>query len=102
MSDAVVRFENRSEAQVVVTGPLTFATVTAADKEGARLVSARAGNALEMDLQGVTAADSAGLALLVGWLGLARRDGVSLRYSSLPERLLAIARISDVDELLSA
>ncbi|RYZ59182.1 MAG: STAS domain-containing protein, partial [Proteobacteria bacterium] len=55
----------------------------------------------EADLGGVDAVDSAGLALLIGWLADAKRTGGTLRYTGIPDRLLAIARISEVDALLT-
>ena len=42
----------------------------------------------------------AGLLCATSALALAKRDGRSLRYVNLPGELLAIARISEVEELL--
>lgn len=55
---------------------------------------------LEIDLAGVTASDSAGLALLIEWFGWAKRANQSLRFINAPRQLRALARISDVDALL--
>ncbi|GIX21770.1 MAG: hypothetical protein KatS3mg121_0553 [Gammaproteobacteria bacterium] len=55
---------------------------------------------LEVDLSAVEAADSAGLALLLEWLGRARRRGVALRYRALPPGIEALARACQVLELL--
>jgi ABC-type transporter Mla MlaB component len=38
--------------------------------------------------------------VLLDWLALAKGDGRSLRYVKLPEGLIALARISEVEELL--
>jgi ABC-type transporter Mla MlaB component len=38
--------------------------------------------------------------VLLDWLARAKRDGRSLRYVNLPAGLLAIAKISEVAELL--
>ena len=46
--------------------------------------------------------DSAGLAVLLDWLAEAQRRKVSLRFANLPARLLAIARISEIEETLAA
>jgi phospholipid transport system transporter-binding protein len=46
-------------------------------------------------------ADSAGLAVLLDWLSAAKSAGRSLRYAHLPQELVALARISEVDELLA-
>jgi phospholipid transport system transporter-binding protein len=53
-----------------------------------------------MDCSGIVASDSAGLTVLLDWLAHAKREGRSLRFTNLPAELLAIARISEVDELL--
>jgi len=44
--------------------------------------------------------DSAGLAVLLDWLGAAKRRGRTLRYTHLPADLTALARISEVEDLL--
>ena len=55
---------------------------------------------VELDLSGVTAADSAGLAVLLAWVERARKRGGTLRYTGLPRQIAAIAAISDVAALL--
>jgi phospholipid transport system transporter-binding protein len=55
---------------------------------------------LEADCSGIAVSDSAGLTVLLDWLGHAKREGRSLRFANLPAGVLAIARISEVDELL--
>jgi phospholipid transport system transporter-binding protein len=57
---------------------------------------------VELDLSGVTDADSAGLAVLLAWIERARRRGQSLRYVGMPPQLAGIARITDVEPLLHA
>ena len=83
-----------------VRGSLTFATARKAREEGREKFRECAARACEVDCSGISASDSAGLTVLLDWLALAKRDGRSLRYVNLPEGLLAIARISEVEELL--
>ncbi|MEQ1800332.1 MAG: STAS domain-containing protein [Gammaproteobacteria bacterium] len=82
-----------------LTGPVTFATA------GGLLDAGRAGfagqTAVTVNLGDVTRVDSAGLALLLEWLREARTAGRTLRFAALPDKLLAIARLSGVDGLLS-
>lgn len=56
---------------------------------------------LEIDLSGVTMSDSAGLALLLEWVTWANHTVREIRYSGMPERIMAIARTTEVDELLT-
>jgi phospholipid transport system transporter-binding protein len=81
-------------------GPLVFATAAAACAEGLASLAAAQGAELEVDCGGITVSDSAGLAVLLEWLGAARRAGRRLRYTHLPQGLLALSRISEVEELL--
>ena len=55
---------------------------------------------IEVDLAGVTKADSAGLALLLEWITWANHTVREIRFLSMPERILAIARTTEVDQLL--
>jgi phospholipid transport system transporter-binding protein len=83
-----------------VRGSLTFATARRAREEGAEKFRACTARSCEVDCSGITASDSAGLTVLLDWVALAKRDGRSLRYVNLPENLLAIARISDLEDFL--
>ncbi|MDH3758110.1 MAG: STAS domain-containing protein [Gammaproteobacteria bacterium] len=55
---------------------------------------------IEVDLSGVTNADSAGLALLLEWITWANHTVREIRFLSMPERVLAIARTTEVEQLL--
>ena len=56
---------------------------------------------IQVDCGGVTESDSAGLAVLLDWLALARSRKVPLRFVGLPDRLFAIAQISEIEGLLA-
>jgi phospholipid transport system transporter-binding protein len=100
-----VELQESSPGKFAAHGPLTFGTATLARASG--LVAFGAGNpggnpggAIEVDCSGITSSDSAGMAVLLDWLAIAKSAGRSLRYGSLPEQLLELARICDVLELL--
>jgi phospholipid transport system transporter-binding protein len=80
--------------------PLTFATVAALRSPGLQLIAA-AKTELTIDLEAVPQVDSAGLALLIDWLGTARARSCQLRYDKPGETLLSLARLSEVEPLLS-
>ena len=87
--------------RILAEGPLTFASARRARELGLDAIHrATADRALVIDCQGVTVSDSAGLAVLLDWLALARAQGHSLRFAHLPQGLAALARISEVNELL--
>lgn len=83
-------------------GEVGFGTVAGLWKDTSRLLAAAEGQALEVDLADVVAADSAGLALLIGWLAAARQKGVALRYVNVPARIRGLANISEVEPLFAA
>lgn len=89
-----------ADGHLTAQGPLTFATARQARELGRRSLAASS-VPLEVDLAGVSPSDSAGLAVLIDWLAEARRAQRSLRYRQLPAGLSALARISEIDELLA-
>jgi len=92
-------FVSVSPSQYGLNAPLTFATVPQLRSRGLRLIDA-ATEALQLDLRGVQAVDSAGLALLIDWLAEAHKRGRQLRYTQPPPALLALAKLSEVEPLL--
>ena len=56
---------------------------------------------LEIDLSGVTLSDTAGLALLLEWVTWANHTVREIRFTGMPERVLAIARTTEVEGLLA-
>src|SRR6266403_5146780 len=89
-----------ANGRFVAQGPLTFATARQAREQGLQCLASAAGRELEVDCGGITASDSAGLAVLLDWLGAMKRAGRALRSTHLPAGLVALARISEVEELL--
>lgn len=80
--------------------PLTFVSVAALHQPGIALIKA-AGSELTFDLERVPAVDSAGLALLIDWLATARNHSCQLRFANPPAALLALARLSELEKLLT-
>ena len=83
-----------------VRGELDFDSAPAALSRGIELL----GDAQDCasDLSGLSSGDSAGLAVLIEWVASARRRGATLRYTGVPAQMRAIARISALEELLTA
>lgn len=92
------RLEAASDGVLRVTGALEFETVTAL-AAGADALPWGAGRVV-IDLGGVAGADSAGLALLVHWMRLARRRDQALEFRNVPSQLMDMARLSGLDGIL--
>jgi phospholipid transport system transporter-binding protein len=56
---------------------------------------------IDVDFGPVTESDSAGLALLIEWMRIARRQRVKLHFENIPAQIAALARISEVEDLLA-
>ena len=56
---------------------------------------------IELDLSGVTDSDSAGLALLLEWVTWANHSVREIRFIGLPDRVMAIAKTTEVEKLLT-
>ena len=80
------------------SGELDFSTAAGALRTGIDRIG-RDGEQV-VDLSGVSAGDSAGVAVLVEWIATAAAAGMGLRYENVPPQMLAIARISDLEDLL--
>jgi phospholipid transport system transporter-binding protein len=98
---ADVELVDLGAGRIQVRGALTFTTARRARAAGAKLLTSPGNAPVEIDCAAVTASDSAGLAVLLDWLVLARRQGRAVRFSHLPEPIRAVAQISDVEPFLN-
>ena len=89
----------QGEGRYLVSGPLSFDTVTDLLLQSRSLFAGA--SSIEVDLSGVTHADSAGLSLLIEWLRQAKLHGSQLQYRSLPAQLQALSSVSDLTGLLN-
>jgi phospholipid transport system transporter-binding protein len=83
-----------------VESELTFATVAALRPLGLVALAQAPTGVFTIDLGAVDRADSAGLALLVDWVAAARASGRELHFEGLSPALRALARLSDVEDLV--
>jgi|SRR5262245_66243 len=99
---ARVSVSEPTPGRVVVTGELTFGTAREARQLGLLVLESSQAQRIVVDCTAVTRADSAGLAVLLDWLAWGRRRSRIVALENLPASLVAIARISEVDSLLTA
>jgi phospholipid transport system transporter-binding protein len=97
MTNTVI-FEDIGAGQFRVEGRLDFDSVVEALETSQHLFAEL--HAIQLDLSGVSAIDSAGLALLIEWVSRAKRSKCHLSFRNVPAQAMAIARISDVEKLL--
>ena len=86
------------EDRILISGELTFSTVTALWEFSQKLFPQQ--GQWNCDFSQVTSCDSAGLALLLEWIKLAKQKGKKLRFLQLPKQLQAIAAPAGLNALL--
>ena len=92
------RIETGTNGRVEIHGELNFASVALLWNASRECLGE--GDALDIDLSHVERSDSAGLALLVECLRHARQSGKTIRFFNIPAQMLAIARVSGLDQVL--
>jgi phospholipid transport system transporter-binding protein len=92
------RIEESKNGRLEIHGDLSFVSVPELWSGSLRRLPER--ELLEIDLSHVKRSDSAGLALLVECLRQARLTGTTIRFFNMPAQMLAIARVSALDEVL--
>lgn len=85
--------------QFAVTGELSKLTVPSVWRNANKLIQSATQN-LVIDLQDVTRTDSAGLALLLEWMSLARKKDLQIHFRNLPAQLWDIAKLSDLEGII--
>lgn len=93
------RLTETGDGRWLLEGELNFSSVL--EVLGTPFTRSTAGREIQIDLQGVTRVDSAGLALLVEWQRESERVGKAITFIHVPEQLLAIASLCGLDEILS-
>lgn len=92
------QLEALGEGRFRVSGVLDASTVTRVLSQSGALF--RGLPHVKLDLAAVSASDSSGLALLLEWLRLARVSDQRIQLDNIPEQIMALARISEVEALL--
>ena len=92
------RLESLGAGRFRVSGVLDASTAREVLEESEARFEQFAG--LDIDLGGVGESDSAGLALLIEWLRLARQWQKEIRFENVPAQIEALARISEVEDLI--
>jgi phospholipid transport system transporter-binding protein len=89
-----------ADGRLEASGELSYASAAPALHAGLALIPH--GGRCTIDLSRVTEADSAGLGVLVEWLATAKSRGSDISYQGIPAQILAVARISDLESLLTS
>lgn len=83
---------------IQLSGELSFSTVSTVLEQSEAVFESIA--ALDIDLTEIKRSDSAGLALLVHWIRLAKKSNKNIVFHNVPSQMLAIADASGLADLL--
>ena len=89
---------DKGDGKFALSGHMTFGTAGRILKDSEAPFEEH--TQIEVDLSGVSKTDSAGLALLLEWITWANHTVREIRFVGTPERIEAIAKVTEVDELL--
>ena len=93
-----IKIKLNEKNQWQFTGELNFDSVPKLYKNGCDIITKY--KDLVFDLQNVIAVDNSGLALLTTWTRFANKLDKSICFVNLPEKLLDIAKLSDLENIL--
>ena len=97
MSD--VSIETVGDGKFRISGELNFETVSQALEQSDTMFDHEA-ELIHIDLGGITRTNSAGIALLIEWLRAAKHKQKKVLFHHIPEKMLAIAKVSDLADIL--
>lgn len=96
---AAFELNDLGEGRFALSGEMSFKTCGTILKESESPFEAH--TRIEIDLSGVEKTDSAGLALLLEWITWANHTVREIRFQDIPAKIDAIARVTEVEELLT-
>ena len=85
--------------QFELTGELTFETVPVKYGQIQTLLHQQSAD-LIIDLSGVIRADSAGVAMVMEWVRLARQNDKHIEFLNAPDQMMSIIRMSGLENIL--
>ena len=94
------KVELQTDGCLKLSGSLNFTSVAALYSKGLKLLREKSNG--RVDLTASTADDSSGLALLLEWYRFAlKHHQLRLQFVGVPKQLMAIAKVSGLDKILS-
>jgi phospholipid transport system transporter-binding protein len=90
--------EDCGDGKFTLNGRMSFDTAAQILKDSEDLFEEH--TLIEVDLSGVTHTDSAGLALILEWITWANHTVREIRFHEVPDKIDAIAKTTEVDNLL--
>ena len=87
---------DQGSGRIKLEGDLTFIAID--KKVSHSFAFLKGAKRVAIDLGSITAADSAGLALLIEWIKYARHERIQLSLNNIPSQILGLAKLSGLDK----
>ncbi|MDH3326266.1 MAG: STAS domain-containing protein [Gammaproteobacteria bacterium] len=97
MTDLQINFD---DGQILLSGDITYETVSRALKLSLFPLDAATDKSILVDFSGIGHADSSGLALMIHWLREGKTRSVDIQFIHIPPKLIALAGMSNLEEVL--
>lgn len=91
------KIERVGQGRIVVRGELSFATADALYRQSLQLLT---NDKMLIDLSAVSRADSAGVALLIEWMRMARSQKATIYYENVPAQILSMVQVAGLQNIL--
>ena len=91
----VLKLTEQTPGYYTLKGSLTFASIDKHTPQSFKFL--RGVDSMCIDLSHLEASDSAGLALMIEWIKQSRMNRVKLTFKNIPAQLMALAKISGLD-----
>ena len=88
--------------QFKLHGLVNFATSAVIEEQGARLLLKSGDDCWEIDLKGISQADSSALSVFLSWIRLAQENQKSICFAGMPDELKALAQVCGIQQLLNS
>lgn len=98
---SVCEVQSNSKNSLALIGSLDWFTVPTVSKELLEQMSQASDSEITLNLSQLESADTAGLACLVNCSVACKKNGKSLLLKEVPTKILKLAKISDVDTILT-
>lgn len=92
-------WKDLGDGRFALSGEMSFETAERVLADSEKLFEPH--TRIEIDLSGIDDTDSAGLALLLEWITWANHTVREIRYERMPEKIIAIAKATEVEPLLT-
>lgn len=97
---AIPQFQNNGRNEFVVSGELNFANIPELWQNSCRMLLNTSSSIITVDLSKIAQSDSSGVALLISWVRMVRKQKKEIRFINLPKQICSIIEVSGLQKIL--